>query len=149
MADTTAKVGTAYQEEPSSNISLEELGLRTCEADSNIFFGEQLLVMMFQGELLIGGATLQQECFINKLSALDLLQGTTQLDNAPVLFQNKILEHNKLEHSISLTIPAAFYMQLLKRHSLEHEQPMTLQQEELSARALGQNTVLDAKQRKL
>ena len=144
-----AKVGTAYQEGPSSTINLEELGLRTCAADSNIFFGEQLLVMMFQGELLIGGATSQQECFINKLSALDLLQGTTQLDNAPVIFQNKILEHNKLEHSVSLTIPVAFYMQLLKRHSLEHEPPMTLPQEELSTRASGQNTVLDAKQRKL
>ena len=144
-----AKVGTAYQEEPSSNISLEELGLRTCAADSNIFFGEQLLVMMFQGEFLIGGATLQQECFINKLSALDLLQETTQLDNAPVLFQNKILEHNKLEQSVSLSVPVAFYMQLLKRHSLEHEPPMTLPQEELSTRASRQNHVLDAKQRKL
>ena len=105
--------------------------------------------MMFQGQLLIGGATLQQECFINKLSALDLLQETTQLDEAPVLFQNKILEHNKLEHSISLTIPAAFYMQLLKRRNLEHEPPMSLPQEELSTRASRQNIVLDAKQRKL
>ena len=144
-----AQIGTAYQEGPSSTINLEELGLRTCAADSNIFFGEQLLVMMFQGELLIGGATLQQECFINKLSALDLLQETTQLDEAPVLFQNKILEHNKLEHSISLTIPAAFYMQLLKRHNLEHEPPMSLPQEELSTRASRQNIVIDAKQRKL
>ena len=38
----TAKVSTAYQDRPDSTISLEELGLRTCAADSNIFFGDQL-----------------------------------------------------------------------------------------------------------
>ena len=33
-----AQLGTAYQEASSSTINLEELGLRTCAADSNIFF---------------------------------------------------------------------------------------------------------------
>ena len=47
--------------------------LEECAADSNIFFGDQLLIMMIQGELLIGGAQLQQECLINKLSAMDTL----------------------------------------------------------------------------
>ena len=84
---TKAEVGKAYPARPDSTISMEELGLRACAADSNIFFGEQLAIMKFQGELLIGGAQLQQECFINKLSATGLLQKTTQLDsNTPVSF---------------------------------------------------------------
>ena len=147
----TAKVSTAYQEGPASTINLEELGLRKCAADSNIFFGDQLLIMMIQGELLIGGAQLQQEGLINQLSALDLLQETTQLDhNTPVIFQNKILEYNKLEHNISLHMPLAFYMQLLRRHNLEHETPTNLPQEELAPKASRQNKqVLDAKQREL
>ena len=133
----TAKVSTAYQEDPASTINLEELGLRTCAADSNIFFGDQLLIMMLQGELLIGGAQLQQEGLVNQLSALNLLQETTQLDpNTPVIFQNKILEYNKLEHNISLHMPLAFYMQLLKRHNLEHETATNLPQEELAQKSI-------------
>ena len=147
----TAKVSPAYQEGLASTISLEELGLRTCAADSNIFFGDQLLIMQFQGELLIGGAQLQQEALIVQLSALGLLQETTQLDhNTPVIFQNKILEYNKLEHSISLHTPLAFYMQLLERHNLEHETATNLPQEELAPKASRQNKqVLDAKQQEL
>ena len=105
----TAKVSTAYPERPDSSISLEELGLSMCAADSNIFFGDQLVIMRFQRELLIGGAQLEQECFINKLSA-----------KGPI-FRNMILEYNKLEHNISLHMPMAFYMHLLRRHNLEHE----------------------------
>ena len=147
----TAKVSPAYQEGLASTISLEELGLRTCAADSNIFFGDQLLIMQFQGELLIGGAQLQQEDLITQLSALDLLQETIQLDhNTPVIFQNKILEYNKLEHSNSLHMPLAFYMQLLERHNLEHETATNLPQEELAPKASRQNKqVLDAKQQEL
>ena len=147
----TAKVGTTYQDRPASTISLEELGLSMCAADSNIFFGDQLVIMRFQGELLIGGSQLEQECFINKLSAMDLLQQTTQLDsNTPVIFRNMTLEYNKLEHSISLHMPMAFYMHLLRRHSLEHEPPTNLPQEELAQEASRQNKqVLDAKQCKL
>ena len=107
--------------------------------------------MKFQGELLIGGAQLQQECFINKLSATGLLQKTTQLDhNTPVSFRNMTLEYNQLEHSFSLHMPIAFYMHLLRRHSLQHEPPANLPQEELAQEASRQhNQVLDAKQRKL
>ena len=107
--------------------------------------------MQLQGELLIGGAQLQQEDLITQLSALDLLQETTQLDhNTPVIFQNKILEYNKLEHSISLHMPLTFYMQLLERHNLEHETATNLPQEELAPKASRQNKqVLDAKQQEL
>ena len=109
------------------------------------------MIMRFQGELLIGGAQLEQECFINKLSAKDLLQQRTQLDcNTPVIFRNMILEYNKLEHNISLRMPMAFYMHLWRRHNLEHEPPTNLPQEELAQEALRQNKqVLDAKQCKL
>ena len=145
---TKAEVSTAYPARPESTISMEELGLRACAADSNIFFGEQLAVMRFQGELLIGGAQLHQECFINKLSATGLLQKTTQLDHkTPVSFRNMTLEYNQLEHSFSLHMLIAFYMHLLRRHSLEHEPPTTLPQEELAQEASRQHKqVLDAKQ---
>ena len=148
---TKAEVGTAYPARPESTISMEELGLRAFAADSNIFLGEQLAIMRFQGELLIGGAQLEQECFLNKLSATGLLQKTTQLDhNTPVSFRNMTLEYNQLEHSFSLYMPCAFYMHLLQRHSLQHEPPATLPQEELAQEASRQSTqVLDAKQSKL
>ena len=109
------------------------------------------MIMKFQGELLIGGAQLEQKCFINKLSAMDLLQQTTQLDSdTPVSLRNMTLEYNKLEHSISLHMPMAFYMHLLNRHNLQHEPPTNLPQEELAQEASRQNKqVLDAKQCKL
>ena len=146
-----AEVGTAYPARPESTISMEELGLPAFAADSNIFFGEQLAIMKFQGELLIGGAQLEQECFINKLSARGLLEKTTQLDhNTPVSFQNMTLEYNQLEHSFSLYMPCAFYMHLVRRRSFQHETPANLPQEELAQEASRQqNQVLDAKQRKL
>ena len=82
---------------------------------------------------------------------MDLLQETTQLDhNTPVIFQNKILEYNKLEHNISLHMPLAFYMHLLRRHNLEHETATNLPQEELAPKASRRNKhVLDAKHREL
>ena len=148
---TKAEVGTAYPARPESTISMEDLGLKAFAADSNIFLGEQLAIMRFQGELLIGGAQLEQECFINKLSATGLLQKTTQLDhNTPVSFRNMTLEYDQLEHSFCLYMPCAFYMHLVKRHSLQHEPPANLPQEELAQEASRQhNQVLDAKQRKL
>ena len=97
---------------------------------------------------MIRGAQLQQEDLITHLSALDLLQETTQLDsNTPVIFRNMIMEYSKLEHSISLHMPLAFYMQLLERHNLEHETATNFPQEELAQEASRQNMqVLDAKQ---
>ena len=148
---TKAEVGTAYPARPESTISMEDLGLRAFAADSNIFLGEQLAIMRFQGELLIGGAQLEQECFLTKLSATGLLLKTTQLDhNTPVSFRNMTLEYDQLEHSLCLYMPCAFYMHLVNRHSLQHEPPATLPQEELAPEASRQHSqVLDAKQRKL
>ena len=148
---TKAEVGTAYPARPESTISMEDLGLRAFAADSNIFLGEQLAIMRFQGELLIGGAKFEQESFLSKLSATGLLQKTTQLDhNTPVSFRNMTLEYDQLEHSLCVYMPCAFYMHLVKRHSLQHEPPATLPQEELAQEASRQHSqVLDAKQRKL
>ena len=148
---TKAEVGTAYPARPESTISMEDLGLRAFAADSNIFLGEQLAIMRFQGELLIGGAQLEQECFLTKLSATGLLLKTTQLDhNTPVSFRNMTLEYDQLEHSLCVYMPCAFYMHLVKRHSLQHEPPANLPQEELAPEASRQHSqVLDAKQRKL
>ena len=112
---TKVEVGTAYPARPESTISMEDLGLKAFAADSNIFLGEQLAIMRFQGELLIGGAQLEQECFLTKLSATGLLLKTTQLDhNTPVSFRNMTLEYDQLEHSLCVYMPCAFYMHLVR-----------------------------------
>ena len=55
---------------------LRSLGLRTSEVDKNIFVGDQLCVMIHEKTMMIGGEKLQQECFIDKLSACLPLQDT-------------------------------------------------------------------------
>ena len=99
---------------------LRELGLRQSEVDTQIFVGQQLCVMLYENNMLIGGEKLKQECFLNKLSACLPLQDTSQLDqHTPLSFLGKSLEYNRAENSISVHLPAAFYLELLSRYSLE------------------------------
>ena len=80
---------------------LEELGLKKNTVDPSTFVSEQLLVMHHLGALLLVGDKLQQESFVNQLSAHVSLT-TTKLDpTTPLSFLNMTLEHNKQEHSIS------------------------------------------------
>ena len=77
---------------------LEELGLSKNKADPCIFAGDQLLVMIHLDALLIVGDKLQQESFINQLSAYDSLKDITKLDaKTPLTFLGKTLEYNQQE----------------------------------------------------
>ena len=79
------------------------------------------------------------------------LDQTTKLDhNTQVSFCNKTLEWNASSNSISLSLPEAFYQELLRRHQLEDAEPTTsLEQEELCQDASGQHSALDASRQKL
>ena len=107
--------------------------------------------MICQNELLIGGTELQQEDSFLELSALIALDQTTKLDQeTPVSFCNKTLEWNASSNSISLSLPAPFYMELLQRHQLEDAEPTnSLEQDELSQDASGQHSALDASRQEL
>ena len=86
--------------------------------------------------MLIGGAKLQQECFLNKLSACMLLEDTNQLDEqTPLIFLGRSLEYNRAEKSISLTLPSAFDLELLGRYGLEDATATSSPRDELEQEA--------------
>ena len=95
---------------------------------------------------MIGGTEQQQESFFTELSAFNPLDQPTKLDqNTPVSFCNKTVEWKESSNSISLSVPSAFYKELLQRHQLEDAEPTTsLEQEKLCQDASGQNIALDA-----
>ena len=99
---------------------LVELGLKKNKVDPYIFASEQLIVMFHLDALLIVGDKLQQESFINQLSASISLTDITKLDAKTSLsFLNKTLEYSNQDHSISLYLPSSFYMKLLKMYDME------------------------------
>ena len=125
---------------------LRNIGLDQNQLDQNIFSGDELVVMLCKNDLLIGGTEQQQESFFTELSALNPLDQPTKLDqDTPVSFANKTVQWNESSNSISLSVPSAFYKELLQRHQLEDAEPTTsLEQEKLCHDASGQNIALDA-----
>ena len=84
----------------------EALGLKKNTVDPCIFANEKLIVMHHLDALLIVGDRLQQESFINQLSASISLKDMTKLDaKTPLTFLNQTLEHSTQDHSISLYLP--------------------------------------------
>ena len=146
---TTTRVKTALpQEQPTYH--LRELGLRKSLVHDQIFVGNQLCVMHHENHMLIGGAKPQQECFINKLSAYMLLEDTKQLDEqTPLIFLGRSLEYNRAGKSISLTLPSAFYLELLGRYGLEDATATSSPRDELESAAPRWNIILDATRTKL
>ena len=147
---TTTRVKTALPQEQQAN-QLRELGLKKSLVHDQIFVGDQLCVMHHENHMLIGGAKLQQECFINKLSACMLLEDTKQLDDqTPLIFLGRSLEYNRAEKSISLTLPSAFYLELLSRYGLEDATATSSPRDELEQEApRWTNIILDADRTKL
>ena len=94
---------------------------------------------------------MQQEDLFLELSALIALDQTKKLtQDTPVSFGNKTVQWNEASKSISLSLPEAFYKELLQRHQLEDADPITsLEQEELCQEASGQHSALDASRQKL
>ena len=108
--------------------------------------------MIHKHSILIGGADHQQECLFCELSALISLETITKLDqDTPVSFCNKTLEYNESSHSISLSLPTSFYMELLQRHNLEDVEPIgSLESQELNhQKASEQHSALDAGRKEL
>ena len=147
---TTTRVKPALPQEQQEN-QLRELGLKKSLVHDQIFVGDQLCVMHHENHMLIGGAKLQQECFIHKLSACMLLEDTNQLDEqTPLIFLGRSLEYNRAEKSISLTLPSAFYLELLGRYGLEDATTTSSPADELEQEApRWTNIILDAKRTKL
>ena len=142
----TTRVRTAWPQQ-----QLRELGLSQSQVDTKILIGDQLCVMMHENNMLIGGAQLQQECFIAKLSACCPLEDTKQLDeHTPLIFFGRSLEYNQADKSISLHLPSAFYLELLGRYSLENATAIGSPVVELGTGASSwTNVSLDAERTKL
>ena len=142
----TTRVRTAWPQE-----QLRQLGLSQSQVDTKILIGDQLCVMMHENNMLIGGAQLQQECFMTKLSACCPLDDTKQLDeHNPLIFFGRSLEYSQADKSISLSLPSAFYLELLGRYSLENATAIGSPKVELGTRASSWNHVsLDAEKTQL
>ena len=133
---TTTRIRTALPQQTQVARQLRSLGLRTSEVDNQIFVGDQLCVMIHDKDMMIGGEKLKQQCFLNKLSACLPLEDTQQLDErTPLSFLSRTLEYNQAENSISLHLPPAFYLQLLRRYSLEDAASRSTPRDELKTKA--------------
>ena len=131
---------------------LRNIGLEENKVDNNIFSGDELVVMLCQSSILIGGTELQQECFFCELSALVSLEPPTKLDqDTQVSFCNRTLEYQESSNKISLSVPTSFCKQLLQRHDLEEVEPTTsLQKEELNHQEASEhNIALEADRQEL
>ena len=148
---TTTRATTACSEDALGQ-QLRNIGLEQNKMDPNIFSGDELVAMLCQSSILIGGTELQQECFFCELSALVSLEPPTKLDqDTQVSFCNRTLEYQESSNKISLSVPTSFCQQLLQRHDLEEVEPTTsLQQEELHDQEASQhNIALEADQQEL
>ena len=130
---------------------LRDIGLEQNQLDPSIFSGDELVILMREQCLLVGGTELQQECLFTELSALASLQELKKLaPETPVSFGNMTLEFHERGNTISLRVESAFYMELLKRHNLKEVEPTTsLQQDELTQPASGQDCTLEAENQEL
>ena len=131
---------------------LRSIGLGQNKMEPNIFSGDELLILVDQSSILIGGTELQQECFFCELSALVSLEPPKKLaQNTPISFGNMTVEYKEASHTISLSATESFCRQLLQRHDLEEIEPITsLQQGELTQEAASEhNLALEAEQQEL
>ena len=149
---TTTRATTACSEDALGQ-QLRNIGLDQNKMDPNIFSGDELVILVHKSNILIGGTDLQQECLFYELSALISLDQLTKRDqDTQVSFCNRTLEYKASSNSISLSLPATFYMELLQRHELEDAESTTsLEEEELSHQDASKqdNTALDADRQEL
>ena len=146
----TTRIQPACQEQLKIG-HLRELGLIQSNLCFEIFHGDQLCVFLDESCILIGGKKDQQECFLHKLSAKIPLTDTVQLDQETSLsFQGKTLKYHQATRSISLTLPKAFYQQLLSRYNLQDATALDMPMQELVSEASRWTaSILDASRTKL
>ena len=140
---TTTRATTACSEDALGQ-QLRNIGLDQNSIDSNIFSGDELVVLLCSHELLIVGTEQQQEDLFLELSAFIALDQTTKLDaTTQVSFGNRTLRWNQSSNSIGMSLQETFCMELLQRYTLEDEE------DKLCQDASGQNSALDASRQKL
>ena len=82
---TTARATTCSQE--ALGEQLRSLGLDQNKVDSNIFSGDELVLLLHENSILIAGTEEQQECFFCELSALECLDELQKLqEETPIHF---------------------------------------------------------------
>ena len=146
----TTRIQPACQEQLTIG-HLRELGLIQSNLCFEIFHGEQLCVFLDDSCILIAGTKDRQECVLHKLSAKIPLTDTVKLDQTTSLtFQGKPLKQDQATRSISLTLPKAFYQQLLSRYNLLNATALDSPMQELVPGASRCSaSILDASRTKL
>ena len=115
---TTARATTCSQE--ALGEQLRSLGLEQNKVDSNIFAGDELVLLLHENNILIAGTEDQQECFFCELSALECLDDMQKLqEDTPIQFAQRILEYTAWSNKIRVALPQTFYHDLLQRHELQ------------------------------
>ena len=110
---------------------LRSLGLDQNKVDNNIFSGDELVLLLHENSILIGGTEEQQECFFCELSALECLDELQKLqEETPIHFAHRILEYKAWSNKINIALPQTFYHDLLQRHELQGEDGTTTLEEE-------------------
>ena len=139
---TTTRATEACSEDAVRD-QLRSIGLEQNSINNNIFSGDELVILLCHHELLIVGTEQQQEDLFLELSAYIALDQTNKLDIATqVTFANRTLSWNESSHSIDMSLPETFCMNLVQQY-LEDEE------EKLCQNASGQESALDASRQQL
>ena len=149
LITTTRATGACSQD--ALEEQLRNIGLGQNKVQPNIFSGDELVILLDQTSILIGGSEMQQECFFCELSALASLEPPKKLaQDTPITFGNMILEYKEASHSISLTVPTSFVEELLQKHDLpEDDSTTSLDKKELNDQAASEHIALEADQKEL
>ena len=149
LLTTTRATGACSQD--ALEQQLRDIGLEQHKMEPNIFAGDELVAMLCEDCILIGGPELQQECFFCELSALASLEPPQKLaQNTPISFGNLMMEYQEASNSISMRVRETYLDQLLQRHDLDKIEPTTsLEQEELSQDAASEHIALEAEAKEL
>ena len=130
---------------------LRNIGLGQHKMQPNIFCGDELVILLDQTCILIGGSEMQQECFFCELSALTSLESPEKLaqDNQ-ISFGNLILDYQEASDSISLSVSPCFVHELVRNHDLaQDELTQSLQQEQLQDQEASEHIALEAEEKEL
>ena len=124
LITTTRATGACSQD--ALGEQLRNIGLGQNKVQPNIFAGDELVILLDQTSILIGGSELQQECFFCELSALASLEPPKRLaQDSQISFGNMILEYKEASHSISLSVSTCFVEELCHKHDLSEEDSTT------------------------
>ena len=149
LITTTRATGACSQD--ALEEQLRNIGLGQNRMQPNIFSGDELVILLDQTSILIGGSELQQECFFCELSALASLEPPNKLaQDTPISFGNMIMEYKEASHSISLSVSPCFVEELCHRHDLSEDDSTTsLDKEKLHDQEASEHIALEADQQEL